>query len=291
MQVSVDIGGTKTLFCMVSDEIVFSQEIPTKNITNFCEALNGFLASAASHGFTTSKGVFACAGPISNDAAQLTNAPLRISKHEILNNTLLSSVNVVNDLEALAYNGDYGEELHGDGRDGVRVYLAPGTGLGVAFRTRYGVLASEAGHADLAAYDEEELALLRAASAQGTPEYESVLCGPGLERLYEALRLETDPSLTADEIIAERSHIASAKQAVDFFGTFFGRCARNFVITLGAQRVVLSGGVVRESFDAFRETFFAEFVHGRYAQHLAEVSVSLVRDPYAVVRGAHKQFE
>lgn len=286
MQVSVDVGGTKTLFCMVGDEVVFSHQLRTADLTDFCASLNRFLSDAAEHGFTTSTGVFACAGPVENGRCELVNAQLVIDEKAIRDNTLLERVTVINDLEALAHSTDSGEDVAGDGRDGVRVYLAPGTGLGVAFRTRYGVLASEAGHADLAAYDEEELDLLRAASVTGTPEYESVLCGPGLERLYEALRLDTDPSLTADEIVAEKDHIASAGRAVGFFGTFFGRCARNLAVALNADRVVLAGAVARESFEAFRDAFFAEFVHGRYAEHLSHVSVSVVRDPYAVARGA-----
>ena len=286
MQVIADVGGTKTLFCMVSDEVVFSREVLTRDVKDFCASLNSFLQAASEHGFTTSTGVFACAGPVSNGYAQLTNASLVVAEQEIYDRTLLDDVSVVNDLYALAHNPHAGELLHGSDVDGARVYLAPGTGLGVAFRTRFGALASEAGHADLAAYDEEELALLRAASVTGTPEYESVLCGPGLERLYQALRLETDPVLTADEIVSERESIASARRATNFFGTFFGRCARNLVIALGAKRVVLAGGVVRESFSAFAEPFFSEFVHGRYSEHLQSVAVSLMRDPYAVVRGA-----
>ena len=286
MQVVVDIGGTKTLFCMVGEEVVFSREVKTSSIIDFCSSLNSFLQAAAEHGFTTQTGVFACAGPVVEGHVQLTNAQLVLDEQELLAHTLLSEVLVVNDLFALAHNPSGGELLHGDGRDGVRVYLAPGTGLGVAFRTRFGALASEAGHADLAAYDEEELALLRAASSTGTPEYESVLCGPGLERLYEALRLETDPSLTADEIVSERGGLASARRATSFFGTFLGRCARNLVIALGADRVVLTGGVVRDSFSAFEQEFFSEFVYGRYEQLLADTSVSLVRDPYAVIYGA-----
>ncbi len=286
MQVVVDVGGTKTLFCMVDAEVVFSQEVSTTSIDDFCSSLNAFLSSASKHGFCTSRGVFACAGPVFSGRAELTNASLVVDEQEILARTLLSQARVVNDLFALANNPQPGTLLHGSDQDGTRVYLAPGTGLGVAFRTRFGALASEAGHADLAAYDEQELALLRAASVSGTPEYESVLCGPGLERLYQALRLDTDPVLSADEIVSERANIASAGKAVDYFGTFFGRCARNLVIALGAKRVVLAGGVARESFEAFREAFFSEFVHGRYQESLSEVAVSLMQDSYAVVVGA-----
>lgn len=286
MQVVVDVGGTKTLFCMVQEDVVFSDEQPTSEITDFYQALNDFLAQAASHGFTTGSGVFACAAPIDGGVARLTNGTLEISREVLLERTLLTNVTVINDLYALAHNPSTGELVHGDGRDGVRVYLAPGTGLGVAFRTRFGALASEAGHADLAAYNQQELDLLTAASATNTPEYESVLCGPGLERLYDALRLESDPALTADEIVSEHKNIASAQKAVDFFGTFFGRCARNLVIALGADRVVLGGGVVRESFDVFSERFFSEFVLGRYHEHLSRVSVSVISDHFAVIEGA-----
>ncbi len=286
MRVSVDIGGTKTIFAFLHEHtVLYSHTVPTNTVQDFCSALNTFLFHAGEQGFTSSQCVVACAGPIIDDCCQLTNADVFISKKDILEKTLLGSVRVVNDLFALAHE-DEGDIITQSFRDGTRVYISPGTGLGVGLRTKHGFLASEAGHADIAAYNAEELSLLSSASVTNTPEYESVLCGPGLERMYSVLRFEDDPSLSSDEIVAERDNIPAAAQAVRYFGLFLGRCARNLVLAVNADRIVLSGGVLQRNMSLFEQYFFSELLLGRYKEILNTVSVQVISDPLAVVRGA-----
>ena len=70
--------------------------------------------------------------------------------------------------------------------------LGPGTGLGTAIGAPvaggWAAISGDGGHADLAPVDDEELEIWqRLRRAHGRVSAETVLCGPGLERLYAAV--------------------------------------------------------------------------------------------------------
>jgi glucokinase len=142
--------------------------------------------------------------------------------------------------------------------------LGPGTGLGVAIAAPAAggwiAISGEGGHVDLAPVDDEELEIWqRLRRAHGRLSVESVLSGPGLERLYAAL---AGSSLGAPEIDAAawRGEPA-ALRAHAVFTRWLGRVAGNVALIAGARGgVFLAGGILprwigRFDVAAFRGSF------------------------------------
>jgi glucokinase len=140
---------------------------------------------------------FGVAGPVIDQAAQMTNITWAVDARELTAALDGARVTLLNDLEAMAHAVPVlgGDELHtlqrgqpqARGNLGV---IAAGTGLGGAFLHwldgAHHPVASEIGHSDFAARTDRELEFVRFARARfGRVEIEHVLCGPGLVNLAE----------------------------------------------------------------------------------------------------------
>src|SRR5688500_5478818 len=163
--------------------------------------------------------------------------------------------------------------------------LGPGTGLGVAIAAPapggWIAVTGEGGHADLAPVDDEELEIWqRLRRAHGRLSAESVLSGPGLERLYAAL---AGSALSAPEIDAAawRGEPA-ALRAHALFTRWLGRVAGNLALVAGARGgVFLAGGILPRWTARFD---VAEFRRGfedkaPYTDWLATIPTFLVTHP------------
>jgi glucokinase len=93
--------------------------------------------------------------------------------------------------------------------------------------------------------DEEELTVwqrLRAAHPRVSAE--TVLCGPGLERLYTALASDGPRRVGAIDAAARLGEPAAAR-AIALFTRWLGRVAGNLALTTGARGgVFLAGGIL-----------------------------------------------
>lgn len=155
---------------------------------------------------------------------------------------------------------------------GVCAVLGAGTGLGMAYlvpaagSAEYEVYASEGGNADFAPVNEleqEVLALLR--PELGTVRIESLVSGPGLVNLYNAVctlwgnqPLHTDAAaITADALAGDPvSH-----QCLSMFCGMLGTAAGNFALATGARGgVYLAGGILPR----IREFFLASEFRARF---------------------------
>src|SRR5206468_3353460 len=168
---------------------------------------------------------------------------------------------LLNDLEATAYGIAVlpPEQLvvlnPGVPRPGGNAALiAAGTGLGEAVLywdgTRHRVSASEAGHADFAPRDVEQIAILgRLVERFGHVSWERVVSGPGLHNIYAALAVAEAPEVAARIAAAEDASAtitelglagASARctRALDVFVSAYGAEAGNL-----ALRALATGGV------------------------------------------------
>jgi glucokinase len=153
--------------------------------------------------------VLACAGFLHDGVVVNNNLHWEISPTRLAQQLALKNVSVLNDFEALAYGTAYldassvktlHQPANAAAARGPVVIVGPGTGLGVAVRfpdARPSVLATEAGHIQLAARTGREQEVLAELAAANTHvPYDEVLSGPGLLRLYRALcRLERLPAV------------------------------------------------------------------------------------------------
>jgi len=215
---------------------------------------------------------FSGAGAVAVDGSiRLTNVGVRLEPAALAKAAGVARAVVVNDFGAIATGIPHlpPESLAACGGGapmaGMPVaVLGPGTGLGTAIAAPAAggwiAITGDGGHADLAPVDDEELEIWqRLRRAHGRLSAESVLSGPGLERLYTVLAgkplsaPEIDAAAWRGEPEALRTHA--------LFTRWLGRVAGNVALIAGARGgVYLAGGILprwRGRFDvaAFRQAF------------------------------------
>ncbi|MFZ5655416.1 MAG: glucokinase [Pseudomonadota bacterium] len=241
----------------------------------------------------------AVAAPVRGATVELTNLAWRISAPELEARFGFRRVRLINDFAAVALALgalDAADCLPLGGGPGAadapRLVLGPGTGLGAALwipaAGRDCVLATEAGHATLAAGDEREAAVIAAARRRhGHVSAERLLSGPGLGELYRALaEVEGQggepppPAAVAARALAGSDPLAVA--VLELFFSLLGGFAGNLALSTGARGgVFLAGGILprlREPLaaSAFRARFVAK---GRFAGYLEEIPLALILHP------------
>lgn len=201
----------------------------------------------------------AIAGPVQAGRGRITNGGMRFDAAEA-ERVLGCPVTLINDFHALARALPALDELQQLGGSeplpGVKAVLGPGSGLGMGLLAPasgggWQVLASEGGHADLAPgspLESELLTLLQQAHRHVS--WETVLSGPGLVRLYQAMcQLWGIPAgaLSAEQISRQGLDAAEpvCHQTLDVFFALLGAAAGNLALTACAVGgVYLGGGIV-----------------------------------------------
>ena len=183
--------------------------------------------------------------------------------------------------------------------DGTIALIGPGTGLGQAMLIRgpagYRVVASEGGHATLAARTEAEWGLVRYLGEKygSHVSYERAVSGPGLVNIYHyvvergvaatsaavAAEMETETPAAVITRHAIDGTDAACVAAADLFVALFGSQAGNFALTaLATGGVYLAGGVSRRVLPLLQHgAFLRHFADkGRFATLLAAVPVYVI---------------
>jgi glucokinase len=203
---------------------------------------------------------FGVAGPVLDGSAELTNVPWRVDASDVADAFSIRRVALLNDLQAMAYAVPVleGEELHtlqiGRRLPGGNIaVIAAGTGLGQAFLHnldgRFIPSPGEGGHADFAARNEREIALLRDLITRfGRASVEHVLSGPGLENIAVVTHRSrtctasgsggTPPPAPGISTAAIEHDCAGCLEALEMFVEIYGAEAGNL-----ALRCVATGGV------------------------------------------------
>jgi glucokinase len=285
-----DIGGSTTRFavCAPGGRPDCMKIIDNETVSGPEAAIRRYLGAT---GLSPQAAVLAVAGPVDGVEIKLTNRDWRFSLDQVGSQFGLSRIHAINDFEAVAYSLTVlrDDELRPLGRPcaprrGPRAVLGPGTGLGVAALLPNGnewlALASEGGHVSFgAAAPDERMVFARLANGGEVITAETVISGPGLERIYRALTPLGIP-LEARTIVAQgRAGAADARAAIDLFVRLLGRFAGDVALTLKATGgVYIAGGVALKLGPLFNETIFrAAFEnHPPYQDLLAAIPTSLV---------------
>jgi glucokinase len=263
--------------------------MPNEDLPGPAAAISHFLSYT---GARPQSGVLAVAGPVEGDEIALTNRAWRFRLSELAREFGFAKLHAINDFEAVAWS------LFGLGPDAVkpigplatvasgpRVVCGPGTGLGAAalmpVEGRWRVVATEAGHMSFGpACDAEEPVFARL-RAMGAVSAESVLSGPGLVRLHQALH--PGNGLLIAEAIAQRARDGSAEcvTTVTTFVRLLGRFAGDVALTFKAGTVYLAGGVIGRLMplidgQVFREGFEA---HPPHRALMARMPSFLITEP------------
>ena len=176
MLLAGDVGGTKTLLGLFDAAAARPVPIAIREFETLASAdpLAMITAFTAGAGATNSirTACFGIAGPVTGSVGLLTNVPWRFDADEIARVCGIPRVTILNDLVAMAHAVPHlrADDLHTlqrgtpDGSGNIAV-IAAGTGLGQALLHnvdgRYVPSPGEGGHADFAARNEREVAVMR----------------------------------------------------------------------------------------------------------------------------------
>ncbi|WP_425480694.1 glucokinase [Lysobacter silvisoli] len=305
--IAADVGGThaRVGHVRVGDDgalsVVRFRQYACAQAPSLAAILRDFAAEAQ---LSSEHAVVAIAGRLDGDRLVNSNLPWPVSLERTRVEAGRERLALINDFEAVAYAvpridaSGMTQVCGGDAvTDGPALVLGPGTGFGAALYvpgTPARVLASEAGHAALAAGTPRELDLLRLLLRRWPHvDNERVLSGPGLVHTYQALceldavapRLDTPAAITA---AAQRGDDAQAAETVAIFCAMLGSLAGDLAVTFGAQSVYLAGGIPAQIVPLLLASdFAARFVNkGVFAELMARTPVRLVEHGQLGLLGA-----
>jgi glucokinase len=264
MLLAGDIGGTKTLLGLfdpasVRPRAIVIRSFPTLEFDDLTSMIAAFVKDDEVRHMSIDAACFGVAGPVIGDAAELTNVPWRVDARRVAAVFSLHRVNLLNDLQAMAYAVPVlreaevhvlqeGEPLRG----GNIALIAAGTGLGEALLHyvdgRFIPSPTEAGHADFSARTEREIALVRELTPRfGRVDVERVVSGHGLINVHSVthrqpcsakINIDDPDAPAAISLAAVERRCASCMEALDLFIEAYGAEAGNL-----ALRSVATGGV------------------------------------------------
>jgi glucokinase len=325
MLLAGDIGGTKTNLAIFSSESLLhgvrlraalaQGTFASANYPSLEAIAREFLDQV---GQEIDRAAFGVAGPVVNDRAQITNLPWVIDAARVREALALSSVELLNDLEAIANAVPFlaSDDLHTlnvgqPERDGAIAVIAPGTGLGEAYLTweggRYRAHASEGGHTSFAPHDPLQIDLLRYLQERfGHVSWERVCSGQGIPNIYaflkdsgraqepewlaERLATADDPApVISGAALDGENDCEICSATLELFVSLLGAEAGNLAITvLATGGVYLGGGIPPRILPLLRRGRFVNAFRykGRMADLLVQMPVHVIMNPKAALLGA-----
>jgi glucokinase len=287
-----DIGGTHSRFAIGDDSGQPSEvrEYTDDDFISLGAAIAQYLQDV---GARPDEAVLGVAAPVRGRQVTLTNRGWRFDLDDLAQRFGLTRIQAVNDFEAQAWalTRLRPSDLRrigtvGEAPPGPQVVLGPGTGLGVAalLPGPHGptAIATEAGHISFGPAAADEDAVFARIRQVGPVTAETVLSGPGVERLYRALHPGAVPLTAAQLVEGAQSGEAQPLAATQMFLRLLGRFAGDMALVFGASGgAYITGGVAQglgEAFDAgiFRAAFEA---HPPYVDMLAKTPTFLITHP------------
>lgn len=316
---AADVGGTKTVCGLFAEadggrpDFLALAEVPTREH----DGIEGLLARFLDRhrgGRAIHAAVLGVAGPVRDNASDLTNVPWRVEASSIAQRFGIPRVRLLNDLVAMGHalpvlTPDELVTLQAGRPDptGNAALIAPGTGLGETILHRVGgelvPVAGEPGHADFAARTDAEIDLLRALTARnGRASLEDVLCGPGLVNIH-ALTHSAGECPTADAGDGDAPATLPHRITRCALAGRCPRCAATldlFVGALGAEAgnlglrgmatggVYIGGGIAPHILPALDSPTFLHPFRGKgsMADLMAAMPVHVIRTDHPALLGA-----
>lgn len=287
-----DIGGTNARWGLVTGidnqgryQIESIRTFKNAGHPRFQDSLAAYLDSLG--GIGIKQVCVALAGPVLGDQINMTNIDWSFSIRAVEQEFGLTKLLVVNDFTALAYAtsaltpADLVPVKAGTQRPGPRAILGPGTGLGMAsllpLDNCWLPVSGEGGHTAFAPFGPEEIALCQLLQeAQGYVSKETLLCGSGLERIYQSLAqlrgqsaIKSAADITASAVDGSD---ALAVDALNLFCAVLGSASADLALTVGALGGVYLGGGILPRIREFllQSPFAARFCDKGIMSHYVE---------------------
>jgi len=300
--VGIDLGGTSTNIAVAGIEdnkpfLLFSLDFRTKELESLIPAIQEALTySKSNYDIDVKIACVGAAGVVSdtNKYAELTNVEWNVSTEEIINNTDLESIFIINDFQAIGYGINLLDTNNSEDilivRDNnisnifsTKAVIGAGTGFGKSIlhydeNTKAHIpISSEGGHSDFPSQNSFEIELIEHIKNKNSSSeplyYEELLSGRGIENIYyflkESGRFEETGYSNEIDASNEKSILISNYKLVDplcketfrLFTRFYGRCAKNFALdSLATGGIYIAGGIASKNKEIFMTSdFFEEF--------------------------------
>ncbi len=270
LRLVADIGGTNARFALADStgSLHELRTLGTRQHETLLDAARSYLAQSSAR---PRSACFAVAGPVHDDHVAMTNHTWSFSVSGTRQGLGLEELRVINDFEAIAIAlpalapGEL-RQIGGGSPVGGRpkVVLGPGTGLGVAqlidTGTGFEPIATEGGHASIGPSDAAELRILAALLHSGEDvRRETLLSGPGLERIYRILCAQGGADSGGLHAAQIQAHAVAGSNAIcvaalEQFCAFLGTAAGDQALCCGAEGGVYLAGGILPRFGAFLES-------------------------------------
>lgn len=296
-----DIGATKTELAIYADRKAHKPLVQARYINGeyaaIAEVLEDFLSKAPP--VAVRSACLAVAGVVQKGVVKMTNRPWTIEAAAIKAQFSLAQVDLINDLEALAYgvltleHGDFETLQVGKPTPhGNKAVIAAGTGLGEAGLfwdgQHYHPVVGEGGLCNFAPQNLEELSFLNRLLQQ--KEYavvEDFLSGRGLERLYSYLygKEKNAETITIEALEGKPSSLQVANQFITLYAAQAGNLALRYLATGG---IFIGGGIAKHLLPLMRQGRFVEAFssHRGLAEVLKKIPIHVITKPRACLQGA-----
>jgi len=306
-----DVGGTNTrLAFFEAGHPVLIEIFSNAEHSGLGEIARKFLAA---HGRNVDAAYFGIAGTIRDGMVEAPNLPWTVNERDLRAALGIDEVRLVNDLLVNAHGiaalaqSDLVTLQEGDpDPEGNRGLISAGTGLGEAGLLRLGgeyvPYASEGGHADFAARNPTEIALLEYLLGRFSHvSYERVVSGPGLRNIYTFLRdtkRASEPSWLVEEMAAGDPAAAIARHAgdceictlaLDIFVSVYGAEAGNLALrALATGGLFIGGGIAPKIVAHLRKGPFVRAFRekGRISTVLERMPVRVILNDKTALLGA-----
>jgi glucokinase len=313
-----DIGGTRTRLAAFQTEgnklqCVVEKISRSQEHNGLAEVVADFIKT---EGIPVQSACFGVAGPVRGGRSKISNLPWIIDSRELAKQLKLTSVGLINDLEAYAYGVDALESKDfvtlsaGSGdEEGNRAVISARTGLGIAGLYwdgyRHHPFGCEGGHSDFAPRNALEVELLQyLLKKHGRVSYERILSGPGIKNIYDFLRDTSkaeEPQWLKEQIgqapdppalisqLALENKAAICEQTLSIFvsvyGAETGNCALNFMSTGG---IFIGGSIAAKIVPKMKDPIFMQSFldKGRMKALLADMPVKIVLNDDSGIIGA-----
>jgi glucokinase len=318
-----DIGGTKTHLAVFSStrgvhaplaEATFA----SRDYPSLGAIVREFLSRIETK---VDRAGFGVAGPVVRGKATITNLPWVMDEETLARELGLSSVDLFNDLQAIAAAVPHlgANDLHplnrGRAAAGAAIaIIAPGTGLGEAYLVwdgaRYRAYPSEGGHAGFAPADVRQAGLLaylrerfehvsfeRVCSGMGFPNIFAFLKQSGgaeePQWLAERLAAAEDPMPVIVEAALDATRPCGlCRAALEMFVSILGAEAGNLALKVMATGgVYLGGGIPPRILPALQAGLFLKAFRGkgRMTALMNDIPIHVILNPKAALLGAAGQ--
>jgi glucokinase len=317
-----DIGGTKVHLALYQFEngrltSTRDHKYPAHEFGSLDEIVNDFFKDDAETRKDVQAACFGCPGPVRNGRLKLTNLPWTLDARELQKSLSIEHIFLINDLEAngygipeLAPEAIYTLHQMDPTAVGHRGLVSAGTGLGEALLIwdgdkKHTPIPSEGGHADFAARNDREIALLQylRRTLNGRVSTERVVSGLGIKNIYAFLKddqrmeepawlaermRQEDPNAVIGQCGEDGSSELCAETLNLFVGCYGAEVGNVALKVLAMGGMYLGGGISPKILKTLENGVFLQAFldKGRMSPLLESMPVRIILDDTCALLGA-----